>query len=423
MRIVKIRSIADNALLESSDVTASTEGEYKDSSPFSVNDIVKVSYESNGTTLRYPVEEYKSLTGVDNYPPDNAVTDWELIGATNKWAMFDEFVNTQTEQTTSMEVEVDSSNTNTVGLFRLQASSITLTQIVNDELLTDGTATTDSFTYEATEWSHGTGQYDCNGTQTTTSKLYQTVTLTEDKYYQVQFTTSGRTVGSIAGYVGGTAGTYVTGNTSYTQIILAGSTNEAGVIADADFDGSIEIVSVKKVPSYEVINLVTMPDSGWYYYLYEDAIYRNKILWDYTQYSDSTLRVKIEYTTGSTAKCGLMAIGSSASLGKSEFGANIGFTDYSVKATDVLGRTYLNQGSYANRTELEGWIYNSQIDSILQAIIDVRGEPVILDANNVNLTGETDYDSLIIYGFFQEPMITIAGPTTSKISIDYEGLI
>ena len=423
MRITKLRSIADNVLLESSDVAASSLDEYASGTTYSTNDEKKVSFESDGMTPRYPVEEYTSLadSNTGNYPPNNPAK-WSLTGASNRWAMFDDFVGTQTDNSDNIEVEVDSSQTNMVGLFRLQAKTVTLTQIVNDELITDGDVSTDSFT-KGTGWVYddGNDQYDCDGTQTALSKLYQSVTLTKGKKYQVQFTLSNYSAGNIAGYVGDTSGTNVEANGEHTQIIEAGLLNEAGVIADADFIGSIDEVSIKKVPSYEIISLLTMPDSGWYYYLYEDVEFKSKILWEYIQYSDSTLRVKIEYYSGADAKCGLMAIGSQISLGTSQYGVSIGFTDYSVKTTDSLGRTYLNQGNYADRADLEGWLYNSQIDTVMQAFVDVRGLPVIFDANNPN--NETDYDSLKIYGFFQEPMITIPGPKTSKITISYEGLI
>ena len=425
MRIAKLKSIADNALLESSTAPVSSLDEYASGTTYAADDQVKVSYESDGTTPRFPVEEYTSLadSNADNYPPDDP-TKWLLNGASNRWAMFDEFVNTLSEDTDSIEVEVDSSKTNMIGLFRLQAKTVTLTQIVNIELLTDGGASTDSFTAEA-GWTYDStnDQYDCDGTQTALSKLYQSITLTEGKKYQVLFTVSNYSAGNIAGYAGDTSGMNVSANGDYTQTIEAGLLNEAGVIADADFVGSIDSVSVKKVPSYEVVNLDTMPDSGWYYYLYEDVTYKNKVIWEYIQYNDSILRVKIEYYLGETAECGLMAIGSQIRIGLSEYGASVGFIDYSSKTTDSLGRTYLKQGNYANRTELEGWLYNSQIDTVMQALVDVRGVPVIFDANNPNIANPTDYDSLKIYGFFQAPMITIPGAKISKISIDYEGLI
>lgn len=425
MRIAKLKSIANNDLLKSSTVSASALAEYASGTTYTTGDQVKVSYQSDGTTLRYPVEEYTSLAdnNAGNYPPDSPAK-WFLDGASNRWAMFDDFINTQTENTTSIEVEIDSSKTNMIGLFLLQAKAVTLTQVVNTELMTDYDAISDSFTkgagwvYDATNT-----QYDCDGTQTGTSKLYQSAALAENKKYQVQFTVSNYSAGNITGYVGGTDGTNVAANGSYTQIISAGTLNEAGVIADVDFVGSIDSVSVKKIPSYEVIDLYTMPNSGWYYYLYEDVNFQTKLFWEYVQYNDSTLRVKIEYYSGDTAKCGLIAIGSQIDIGLSEYGASIGFTDYSKKTTDSLGRTYLNQGNYANRAELEGWLDNSQLDSVMRAIIDVRGTPVIFDANNTNIDNPTKYESLQIYGFFQEPMITIPGPAISKISIDYEGLI
>lgn len=425
MQITSLKGIADNGLLESSTVAASTLAEYDSTTSYSTGDQVKVSFESDGTTPRYPVEEYESLadTNSGNYPPDNP-DQWRLLGASNRWAMFDDFTNTQTENTDSIGVEVNSSKTNSVGLFNLQAKVLTLTQIVNNELIANGDGSVDDMTKE-TGWSYDStnNQWDCDGSQTGDSRLYQTLTITENKNYQVKFTVSNYTSGGVAGCVGGSSGTYVSANGDYTQIIDAGSLDATGVVADADFVGSIDSVSVKKVPSHEVINITTMPDSGWYYYLFEDATFKNKMLWNYIQYQDSTLRVKIEYYSGETAKCGLMGIGSVMVIAGTQYGASVGFTDYSKKTTDSLGRTYLKQGNYADRAELEGWLNNSQIDAVMQALINVRGKPVILDANNTNSSAPTDYDQLKIYGFFQEPMITIPGPKISKISIDYEGLI
>lgn len=424
-RIVNLKGIADNILLESSNVAASSLDEYASGTSYSTGDQVRVSYESDGTTPRQPVEEYESLADSNsgNYPPDSP-DQWSLLGASNKWQMFDDFANTQTSNTDSIEVEIDSSDTDAVGLFNLQAKQVTLTQIVNTELITNGDATSDDFTKE-TGWSYDSSntEYDCDGSQTSSSKLYQTPTLKGNTYYQVVFTIKNYSAGNIAGYAGGTSGTNVNANGTYTQIIKTGSTNEAGVIADADFSGSVDDMSVKKVPNYETIDLTTISASGWYYYLFSEKEFKNKLIWTYVRYSNSTLRVTIDYYSGEDAKCGLCAIGAQQEVCRTRFGATVGYIDYSKKTTDNLGRTYLKQGNFADRAELDGWLNNSEIDTVMQAIKATRGQPIILDANNVSSESPTDYDELKIYGYFQEPNITIPGPKQSRISIDFEGLI
>lgn len=121
MRVAETTTIT----LESSTVTASTESEYASGTTYAEDDVVKVSFESDGTTPLTPVKEYISLanSNTDNYPPDFPA-QWSEIGASNRWKMFDGKLNTATEDTIDIEVDVAADRTDIVALFRLQASSI-----------------------------------------------------------------------------------------------------------------------------------------------------------------------------------------------------------------------------------------------------------------------------------------------------------
>jgi len=454
MRIAKLRSIAENALLKSSTIPESILAEYSSSTTYAAGARVKVSFASDGVTPRFPVEEYTSLAAnnVGNYPP-NSPTQWRLDGASNRWAMFDAYTSTQSEALEKIEVEIDSSKQNIVGLFRLQAKEVVLSQIVNTELITSPDCSTDSFTKEM-GWAYDATntQYDCDGTQTTNSRLYQVLTIKPQIHYQVQFVVSNYIAGSVAGYVGGTAGTYVTANGTYTQIIAPGGTDQtinakfvadfdelynaqfvadfsatglsfAGVIADANFIGSIDNISVKKVPNHETISLayydVTI-NSGWYCYFFSELSYGETVIWSFIDYPDSTLRVSIIWKPGDNAKCGTLVIGNQYSLGKTLYEPRVGILDYSRKDTNEFGYTYLKQGNFSKRAEVEAWIYSENIDAIRRVLQSVRGLPIIVDANN---SGYTEYGSLKIYGFYRDFDIVIQGPTMSRISITFEGLI
>jgi hypothetical protein len=303
MEIIKLKTGFD--LLESS-VSESLYDEYDDEATYSTDDLVYVSYESDGTTERTPHEIYQSLADANtgNYPPTSAAK-WGYIGTTNQWAMFDDYVNTQTEDSTDITVKIDSSQTNRVGLFNLYAQHVTLT------LYVDGV--------------------------------------------------------------------------------------------------------VKKT---ETLDLDDSPVFDYWGYFFGDFSYKADVAWEYPYYGESELEITID-TYGGASKCGICAIGKSYQIGISRFGSSLDIRDYSKKSTDEWGNTYLAQGNWTKRNEIQLWVYNSELDHIYRLLASLCGTPVIVDANN-----ETTYESLLVYGFLERPgEIIISGPTVSKCSIEVIGLV
>jgi len=127
MRLIEIEAI-DADTFVSSNVAASSESEYDDSTTYSDGEKVKVSFETDGITARRPVEIYESLTNsnVGNYPPDDA-TNWVFVEVSNRWAMFDSYVNTQTENADSIEVVIDVTGMNCLAIFNNYGIEATLT--------------------------------------------------------------------------------------------------------------------------------------------------------------------------------------------------------------------------------------------------------------------------------------------------------
>ena len=99
MRLVKLKDIE----LLYSNVSENLYSEWDSSTTYNTGDRVYVTKESDGTTERTPHEIYESLAdnNTGNYPPDNP-DKWGFISATNRWKMFDQYVNTQTENDTTM---------------------------------------------------------------------------------------------------------------------------------------------------------------------------------------------------------------------------------------------------------------------------------------------------------------------------------
>lgn len=100
----------------------------------------------------------------------------------------------------------------------------------------------------AAEWTAGTGwAWGVTGVFTktagTASNLTQTsgITLESGVTYTVIITTSGVTAGQIQIQLGGgTAGTAITTNTTTTQAVVAGSTQEIAIVANSTFAGSVD---------------------------------------------------------------------------------------------------------------------------------------------------------------------------------------
>jgi len=114
--------------LISSSVNASAKDEYVAGTTYVTDNEVKVSFESDGTTPRFPVVEYESIDdgNVGNYPPDSP-TQWSETGTSNIHAMFDGYINSATIDSTDIDVVVGSAKSDFVGLFGLSGSAVTLT--------------------------------------------------------------------------------------------------------------------------------------------------------------------------------------------------------------------------------------------------------------------------------------------------------
>lgn len=120
--------------LQSSNVDASELPEWDSTSTYASGDQVKVTLETDGSTPRQPHKIYTSNidSNTDNYPPDNldnpddgSDPPWTDDGATNRWAMFDDLVNSQTTAPL-IEVSVDASRADSVALFAINGTSLSI---------------------------------------------------------------------------------------------------------------------------------------------------------------------------------------------------------------------------------------------------------------------------------------------------------
>jgi len=167
-------------------------------------------------------------------------------------------------------------------------------------------------------------------------------------------------------------------------------------------------------------NTVSLNNNGninnWYNYFF-DPIMRKKnvILTDLPSYGTASIEITIT-NTGSDAKCGVCVLGNIQYIGEGiEVGASVGIQDYSRKEKNDFGDYVLVQRSYSKRAKFSIPVFNDQIDSVQDLLVELRTTPCVW-------IGDDRYESTMIYGYYKDFDIVIAYHTISDCNLEIEGL-
>ena len=133
-------------------------------------------------------------------------------------------------------------------------SSTAITSLVGTELAPDLTTYADQAAAVTDGWTLGTGwtfdavddEFDCDGTQTAVSNLYHTSGLPSGEPIILTFVVTNYVAGNVKPSAGSTgAGTNVSTNGTYTETLTVAGSTDAYMIADVDFNGSVEITGMR----------------------------------------------------------------------------------------------------------------------------------------------------------------------------------
>ena len=164
MKIVRPVQIA----LSSSNVADSAYPLWDAATSYSAGDIVYL--ETNHG-------EYEALTANTGLNPLDNPTDWKWLGTTNRWRMFDQYLNTVTSNSATIVVEVVPSNANAIYLGNLSCNTVTIEVTDNATASIIETATF-NMTSDPTDWKdYFYGNWIDNKK---TAVLYERTTLTAD---------------------------------------------------------------------------------------------------------------------------------------------------------------------------------------------------------------------------------------------------
>ena len=120
--------------------------------------------------------------------------------------------------------------------------------------------------------------------------------------------------------------------------------------------------------------------------------------------------------TGSTVSCGVCLVGTSTYVGNAQYGSSIGIQDYSTKIQDAWGAYSIVPRAFRKRAKFTLSLEDNLVDSVAVLLASLRATPALY-------IGSTDYDAMMVYGFFKDFDINIKYPTYSEYTLDIEGLV
>ena len=164
MKIVRPSQIA----LTSSSVDDSPYPLWDSATSYSVGDLVYLDTNHG---------EYQALTANTDINPLDNPADWQWLGTTNRWRMFDQYLNTVTSTTGSIVVEIVPAYSNAIYLANLYCNSVTIEVIDNATSSIIETSTHDMVDDVVDWFDYFYGSWN---DRRKTTLLYERATLTAD---------------------------------------------------------------------------------------------------------------------------------------------------------------------------------------------------------------------------------------------------
>jgi len=159
-------------------------------------------------------------------------------------------------------------------------------------------------------------------------------------------------------------------------------------------------------------------DSGitdWYAYFFEPIVrLQDFSVTDIPPYANLSIQTIIT-DTGNQALCGALIFGLSKEIGDTQYGMNLGITDYSVKQVDDFGNFTILERAFSRNSDMTLWIPNTLVDQTQILLSGYRATPCVY-------IGSDDYASSIVYGYYKEFSINITYKLVSVCTLSLEGL-
>lgn len=154
----------------------------------------------------------------------------------------------------------------------------------------------------------------------------------------------------------------------------------------------------------------------WYSYFFADfGTTQDLVFLDLPSYRDATITVTIATSTAN-AQCAVLVIGKQLRIGDTVYGSDLGILDFSRKDVDEFGNIDIEQRNFSKTGDFDIQLWRSEISTVQKRLVFYRATPVVW----VGVRGE---EVTIIYGFYRDFSLVLAGPRICVGNIEVEGLI
>jgi hypothetical protein len=163
------------------------------------------------------------------------------------------------------------------------------------------------------------------------------------------------------------------------------------------------------------LNDLSMVD-GWYTWLFEPIQRLTDLaLTSLPLSSGASVKVTVTGAVDTTIYVGGLIIGQSRDIGGTQYGANVGITDFSRFEADDFGNYSFTKRSYAKRGEFTVMMPKADTDYVFDLLSTYRATPIVL-------LGADDYSSTFMFGILRDWSIAITYPSHSILDLDFQGI-
>lgn len=158
--------------------------------------------------------------------------------------------------------------------------------------------------------------------------------------------------------------------------------------------------------------------ADWYGYFFEPySLREDLVITDIPPSLSVDVTITVTNESGVTAAVGMVKFGTLATLGDSEYGANLGITDYSVKETDAFGVTTFVERPFSKRLSANVFCQNGALTYITSVLQSVRAKPTVWVYSD-----QDKFRPTVVYGYARDWNVDIAYTNHCLLSLEIEGL-
>lgn len=158
----------------------------------------------------------------------------------------------------------------------------------------------------------------------------------------------------------------------------------------------------------------------WYQYFFNDPLVeRTQIIYsDIPLYENSLVTIRLDNSTGDAITLAQAIFGKINDLGGTQYGANTGITDFSIKQTDEFGNVSFLQRAFSKKLSAQVYVTKAELNRVQNFLYSIRAKPSVWIASD-----DPNYEeTLIIYGYYRDFSTVISYPSYNLCSLEIEGL-